>query len=145
MLQLYHAKAETKQFGIVFSISSSVATLPCQSGNRAGILQSCTHHSLQLYHAKAETMSLTWRLSMRRLSCNFTMPKRKHGCKDNGEPWIERLQLYHAKAETRVFRECAVFRIRVATLPCQSGNPPYCLSDCRCRSSCNFTMPKRKQ
>ena len=99
-MQLYHAKAEIRLVPLNWRKRIRVATLPCQSGNSASIGQK----------------------SPKKLSCNFTMPKRKHAPAAATRCPTTALQLYHAKAETDAEWKSAVGRLQVATLPCQSGN-----------------------
>ena len=99
-LQLYHAKAETTASHCDACLPGCVATLPCQSGN--DVLGFRLHNpalALQLYHAKAETEMADFPLLKQSL-----------------------LQLYHAKAETRYPHQGECLQSSVATLPCQSGN-----------------------
>ena len=101
LLQLYHAKAETRP---KISTNSGFRkrcnfTMPKRKPRKytPGHNQ---YHRLQLYHAKAETFgSIVW------------MDK------------VGQLQLYHAKAETRTLTLWhPQYWRQVATLPCQSGN-----------------------
>ena len=106
----------------VFRITLRVATLPCQSGN---------YVCLWIAHNEST-------------GCNFTMPKRKRGRLRSYREGQKRLQLYHAKAETTL-THCNLKRsLRVATLPCQSGNMLPKKQPSSPMPGCNFTMPKRK-
>ena len=103
MLQLYHAKAETRCHRASETTLMEVATLPCQSGNRSSYSGPRTSPH----------------------GCNFTMPKRKLYFVPSARFPTGWLQLYHAKAETFEQGEVRFYDDWVATLPCQSGNIRY--------------------
>ena len=99
-----------------------VATLPCQSGNRATAdIASCSR-TLQLYHAKAETRMPRALPFIMRMRCNFTMPKRKHF---GSEYQTIRVCVATLPCQSGNFlssRQRMLLAVQVATLPCQSGN-----------------------
>ena len=120
---------------------------------------------LQLYHAKAETgYSRMVKHRCRRALQLYHAKAETGDCAIGNEASIVALQLYHAKAETGARVLFVQHVIRVATLPCQSGNiakppakpclplqlyhakaetqfPPY---HRRQRGTgCNFTVPQQ--